>query len=157
MASEPQTKMDPPDPLRQYLFKIDVGPTMRLHFNECEGFGVRVKNIPYREAGHPEIVHQLVGPVEYLPIRFRFGVVQGDYTDLWKWVESGINGLRDPKNVSIVMLDAGGVPKVQWDLIDCWPIEYLGGRMGSLDHGLLIQELVLVYNELKHPQLSPGG
>jgi phage tail-like protein len=157
MASEPQTPLTLPDPLRQYLFKVDVDPTMRLHFNECEGFGVRVKNIPYREAGHPEIVHQLVGTVEYLPVRLRFGVIQGDYDALWTWVESGIKGVAAKKNVSIVMLDATGQRKMQWDLLGCWPIEYVGGKLGSLEHGLLIQDLVLIYDELKLAQQPAGG
>jgi|SwirhirootsSR2_FD_contig_31_2111503_length_613_multi_2_in_0_out_0_1 phage tail-like protein len=157
MPPEAQTPIAQPEPLRQYLFKVDVNNTMRLHFSECEGFGVRVKPIPYREAGSNEIVHQLVGTVEYLPVRLRFGVVQGDYDALWAWVLSGIKGLADKKNVSVVMLDAAGQRKMQWDMLGCWPVEYVGGKLGSQEHGLLIQDLVLVYDELKYEPQSAGG
>jgi phage tail-like protein len=147
--TKPQEQAQPLEPYRAYLFRVDIDANTVGHFTECEGMGVIVHPIPYREGGAHEIVHQLVGTVEYLPVRLRFGVVQGHFDGLWTWLMGAVSGNATKKSVSIVMLDAAGQDQTRWNLNGCWASEWKGGKLDALGRQVLLQELVLVYDELK--------
>lgn len=138
-----------PNPARSHLFHVDIGNSATGHFTEVEGGGVRVNAIPYREGGANQIVHQLVGPVDYVPITLRYGVVRGDHEMLWKWLMTAVKGPVERKNVSIVLLDVDQQETMRWNYIDCWPAKWTGGKMDALGKSVLIQEMTLVYQELK--------
>lgn len=146
----------PLEPYRAYRFRVDIDPGIFGHFTECEGMGINVGTIEYREAGAQEIVHHLVGTVEYLPVRLKFGVVHGHYEGLWTWLMGAVTGVATRKNVSIIMLDPAGQEQMRWNLNGCWASQWRGGKLDALGREVLIQELVLVYDELTR-ESQPAG
>lgn len=158
MPPQPQTPVpgQSPEPYRGYLFRVDIDQGTVGHFKECEGWGVIVHPIEYRAGGANEIVHQLVGPVEYLPVCLRAGVVQGHYQTLWTWLMGAVNGVVTKKNISIVMLNPGGQEQMRWNLNQAWPTRWAGGKLDALGRHVLMHELVLTYDELKC-ETQPAG
>ena len=104
------------DPYRNYNFKLEIQGVTEGHFTECNGMGVKVDSIAYREGGASQVVRRLPGPVDYGDITLRYGLTSS--TELWDWFLTSVKGTVERKNVSIVMLDADGSTKVvRWNLL----------------------------------------
>ena len=137
-----------PQIYRDYNFKLILeGASSEGHFTEVSPICARVTNIPYREGGANQIVHQLAGPVEYEPVTLRYGIT--DSRMLWDWMDTAMRGVPTRRNVSIVMLKPDGSDGVRWDLNTAWPILWRGAPLDALAKEVAIETLVLVYEELK--------
>lgn len=135
------------DPYRGYNFSLIIDGVSEGHFTECSGLGAKVAPIRYREGGNAQIVHQLVGPVEYAEVTLRYGLTNSP--ELWAWFMSAVHGTPQRKNVSIVMLTAGGIGEgLRWNLNDAWPTEWRGAPLDALGKEIAIETLALVYESL---------
>ncbi len=135
------------DPFRAYNFKLQIDGINEAHFTQCSGIGVKVNAIRYREGGEAQIVHQLVGPVEYAEVTLKYGLSISP--DLWNWFQKSVEGTPDPKHVSIVMLGPGGVgERLRWNLNDAWPSEWRGAPLDALGREIAIESLTLVYESV---------
>jgi phage tail-like protein len=143
------------EPLRNFNFKIEIGPDILGYFQSCEGVGVQIESIEYHtEPGGR--VHKFAGPVRYPPLRLRSGVIQGQFDPVWKWLMSAVNGAPTKRSVSLVMLGLGdGAPKMRWDMNGCWPTSWQLDRLDAAGRGVSLFELVLEYEDLKRPDI-PG-
>jgi len=139
MAKQPQV-------FRNYNFKLLLEGQSGGHFTHCSGMGVRIENIPYREGGAGQIVHQLAGPVSYSPVTLRYGIT--DSPTMWQWLNPAMRGMPTRRNVSIIMLQPDGKDGVRWDLNAAWPIEWRGAPLDALGKEVAVDTLVLVYEEL---------
>lgn len=136
------------DPYRAYNFKLVIQGVTEGHFTSCTGLGVRVQVIKYREGGTNQVVHCIPGQVEYADITLRYGLTSSH--EVWDWLLAAVAGKVERKNVSILMLDSGGVSEVmRWDLINAWPAEWHGAALDALSHEVAIETLTLVYETLQ--------
>jgi phage tail-like protein len=137
--------------LRTYQFRLIVDPTNDAHFIYCSGPVVRVVPVQYREGGESKITHLLPGPTEHSEIVCKFGMTTSAV--LWNWFQKSLEGNPERRNVSLVMLGAGGVgERVRWNLNDAWPCEWRASPMDALGKEIAIGTLVLCYESL-----SRGG
>ncbi len=136
------------DPYRAYNFKLLIEGVTEGHFTECNGLGIKVDAIKYREAGNSQVVRRIPGQVEYADVTLRYGLTTS--VDLWKWFMTGVNGNVQRKNISILMLDSEGATEVmRWDLIDAWPSEWRGAILDALTHEVAIESLTLVFETME--------
>src|SRR5512141_96344 len=132
------------DPYRAYNFKLVIQGVTEGHFTECEGLGVKVEAIKYREAGNNQVVRRIPGRVEYSDVVLRYGLTKSH--EAWDWLMTAIKGQVQRKNVSILMLDPDGVTEVmRWDLVNAWPSEWRGAQLDALSHEIAIDTLTLVF------------
>jgi phage tail-like protein len=136
-----------PDPYRAYNFKLEIQGVTEGHFTACTGLNVIVRHVAYREAGEPNVVHQLPGPVEYGEVALSYGLTSSK--ELWEWFLSSISGRVVRKNVSIQMTDHEGVELFRWSLIDAWPAEWRGATLDALTHEVAIESLKLVFERIE--------
>jgi phage tail-like protein len=136
------------EPFRAYNFKLVINGVTEGHFTECSDLAVRVQTIKYREAGQNQIVHSLGGPVEYADVILRYGLTTS--RELWEWMMKSVAGTVERRNVSIVMLDSGGVTEsMRWNLIEAWPCEWRGAPLDALARTVAIETLRLTFNRLE--------
>jgi phage tail-like protein len=137
------------DPYRAYAFKLEIQGVTQAHFTECNGLGIKVHPIRYREGGTaPQVVRVLPGPVEYADIVLRYGLTASH--ELWDWFMAAVRGQVERKNVSILLLDSDGVTEVmRWNLINAWPAEWQGTILNAMAREVAIESLTLVYESLE--------
>ena len=135
------------DPFRAYNFKLMIQGVTAGHFTECTGLGIRVEAIRYREAGSTGVVHRIPGRVEYGDVTLSYGLTQSH--ELFDWFLTAVNGTPQRKNVSILMMDSGGVAEVmRWDLINAWPSAWRGAPLDALGQEIAIESITLVFESL---------
>ncbi len=136
------------DPYRNYNFKLEIQGVTEGHFTECDGMGVKVESIAYREGGASQVVRRLPGPVDYGDIALRYGLTSS--TELWEWFLTSVKGTVERKNVSIVMLDADGSTEVvRWNLLNAWVSEWQGTKLDAMGKEAAIESLTLVFETLE--------
>lgn len=134
-------------PYRSYNFKLSIQGVTEGHFTECNGLGVSVDVIRYREAGSDQQLRCLPGPVNYSDVTLRYGLT--DSRELWDWLMTAVDGQVERKNISILMLDAEGVNEVmRWNLINAWPSEWRGTMLDAMSREAAIESLTLVFESV---------
>jgi len=136
------------DPYRAYNFKLEIQGVTQGHFTRCEGLGIQVEAIKYREGGLNQIVHRIPGRVEYDDVNLYYGLTSS--IECWQWFMKAVEGKVERKNISIVMVDNdGSTRRMQWDLIDCWPAAWRGAPLDAMCNEIAVEYLTLVYGSLK--------
>lgn len=139
---------DRTDPYRSYNFKLEIQGVTEGHFTKCDGLGVEVEVIRYREAGNNQIVHAIPGKATYQDITLSYGLT--DSKELWEWMLEAVKGTVARKNVSILMLDSSGASEVtRWNLADAWPSSWKGAPLDTMGQEIAIESLTLVYEALE--------
>ena len=154
MASAPQSKPTAAqpgtyiDPYRSYNFRLDIRGVTEAYFHECANIGVKVQALKWRSGGNNQVVHRLPGRVEYGDVTLRYGLTKS--SDMWKWLQTAVEGKVERKNISIVLLDNdGNSPVMTWHLNNAWISEWKGSTLNALGNEVAIEEMVLVFEELK--------
>ena len=70
------------DPYRAYNFKLEIQGVTAGHFTQCNGLGIRVDPIEYREAGN-NTVHRVAGRVDYGDLTLSYGLTSS--SELFTW------------------------------------------------------------------------
>lgn len=136
------------DPYRAYNFKLEIAGLTEGHFTACEGLGVRVEVIRYREGGNNQVVRHIPGPVDYASVTLRYGLTAS--RELWDWMLTAVRGQAERRNVSIIMLDSEGSSEVtRWNLFEAWPSEWNGAPLDAMNREIAIESLTLVFDSLE--------
>ena len=137
------------DPYRAYNFKLDIQGVTQGHFTQCSPMGIKVDALSYREGGQNQIVHRLAGRVEYADVTLRYGLT--DSKELWTWMQTGVQGKVERKNVSIVMVGNDGATEtpVHWNLLNAWVSEWRGAPLDALGREIAIESMTLVFDSLE--------
>jgi len=136
------------DPQRSYNFRLEIAGVTEAYFHECANIGVTVQTVKWRSGGNNQVVHSLPGRVDPNDITLRAGVTSS--TDMWKWLQSAVEGKVDRKNVSIVLLDNDGSTEVmRFNLMQAWISQWTLGPLNALSNGVAIQDMTLTYETLQ--------
>lgn len=136
------------DPQRSYNFRLEIAGVTEAYFHECANIGVKVQTLKWRSGGNNQVVHNLPGRVEPNDITLSAGVTNS--TDMWKWLQSAVQGKVERKNVSIVLLDNDGSTEVmRFNLMQAWISEWTLGTLNALSNGVAIQDMTLTYETLQ--------
>ena len=134
-----------PDPFRASNFKLDM-QGIEGHFVSCEGLGVEMEVITFREGGRD--VKYLPGPVSYSPVTLSYGVTPAA-KELWQWMEEVMKDQDARKNVSVLVLkNDGATEAMRWNLDGAWPCKLKIGTLDAEQSGVHIETLTLAYSRL---------
>jgi phage tail-like protein len=144
---------NPTELSRSYRFRIEMGLTgAQAHFTQFSGLGMRIEKIEYREAGADPDVRKLPGQTQYSDVELAYGVTIPPSRELWDWMQKAVSGSPEPKNVSIIFLDALGVTEVRRiDLINAWPCEFIAAPLDALANTVVIEHIRLTYERIDLP------
>jgi phage tail-like protein len=138
----------PETPYRNYNFKLEIQGVTEGHFTECDGLGIGVEAIAYREGGASQVMRRLPGPVRYGDVTLRYGLSNSN--ELWQWFLTAVKGTVERKNVSVVMLDADGSTEVvRWNILNSWISEWRGAKLDAKGKEVAIETLTLVFETLE--------
>lgn len=144
------------DPYRSYNFKLEIGGVVGGHFAECVVAKSSIWNpnlnsfvynlndtIPISRIDWDKFPNF----VNNMAVFLRWGVTSS--RDLWDWRNKLVEGNRDRRNVSIVLLDSQGDNEVmRWNLVDAI-VESWAGPDAADDINAAIQALTLKYVRLE--------
>lgn len=133
-------------PFRGYNFKVTLlGSVSR--FVSCDGVGMRIPPLRYREGGEHSIVHHLPGPMELGLVTLKYGLTTSP--DLWRWMKSGMDGRIQRQTVSIAQLgDDGATEVLHYNLVDAWVTEWHAAPLDALGSEIAIETMVVVYDSI---------
>lgn len=127
------------DPYRNYGFLLDIDGITQAGFSDCSGFGSSTDPIEYREGGENATVRKLPGMTKHANITLKWGLT--DSRDLYDWYRQIVNGEIIRKNGTITVLDTQGVPKVQWNFLQAWPVKWDGPDFTAKGNDVAIETL----------------
>lgn len=129
------------DPYRQYNWRVEIGESAWAHFTDCEGLGVSVNVIKYREAGSHH------AQVTYDSVTLHYGLTSSQ--DVLTWLMAAIEGRPDRRTVSIVMLDGTDSQAVlRWNLEACSIAQWRAPQLDATRSDVAIENMTLVYEHL---------
>src|SRR5262245_44714349 len=108
-----------PEYFRNYSFILEMAGARAGYFKQIENLGVSLQVIEYREGGMPSTVHKLPGRASVRNVRLSHGLTASD--ELWRWLDTALQGRVERRNVSIIVLSADGQTEVtRWNLGNAW-------------------------------------
>jgi phage tail-like protein len=132
-------------PYRDFNFRVEIDGIGEAQFCEVSIPEAEITVVEYREgADKTAATRKLPGRVRYGNIVLKRGVT-GDLA-LWEWFRAIAAGDFQPRNVSIVLLDASRQPVIRWTVTEAWPTKY---DVSDLDakHNEVVIELLELANE----------
>ena len=135
------------DPYKNFRFLLEIDGITQAGFSDCSGFGSSVEIIEYREGGDASTVNKLLGKTSYPDISLKWGIT--DSRELYDWHLAGINGIRDQRNGSIILLNDLGEEKVRWNFFDAWPCKYDGPDFSGKGNDVAIDTLTIACQRLE--------
>jgi phage tail-like protein len=131
-------------------------PICNAAFSECEGLEMSMEPKTIREGGNNLAQPQRIGPVSYGQITLRRGMTSS--LDLWRWFAAAAKPGQDSSaSGKIVVLDAGGTPRIAFTLYDCLPVRVRGPSLNAKDGTIAVEELQIVYAQLEIGPPDAGG
>ncbi len=136
------------DVFRNYGFFLELQGERAGYFTKVAGLGLKVETIEYREGGMPSTALKLPGRTSVNPLRLYNGVSRSD--ELWRWLQSAMQGNVQRRNVSVVVLAPDGQTEVtRWNLGGAWISECEVAAFDALSSDVLIECMTLVAETLE--------
>jgi phage tail-like protein len=140
----------PPDPYRNFRFRVEIDSIAIAAFSECSIPESTTKDVDYREGtDQPTLTRKLSGRTTYGNITLKRGIT--DTLDLYNWQKSvqdmGAGGAR--KNISIVMVDETGQDKCRWNVSRAWPTKYESDQLKADGDEVVLETLEIVHEGIQ--------
>ncbi|MFI5385011.1 MAG: phage tail protein [Fimbriimonadales bacterium] len=129
-------------------FWVQIDNVEVAGFRECSGLTIETDTTEYAEGGLNTHTHKLPVRTKYGNITLKRGL---DPThDLFKWYLGSLDGVPNGrKNVSIMIYGPkGGEPVEQWDLMDAFPVKWVGPELKTEAAALAVETLEFAHNGL---------
>ncbi|MBI3284923.1 MAG: phage tail protein [Burkholderiales bacterium] len=137
------------DPYRGFRFRVEIAGIQVAAFSEATVPDSTVETVEYREGTDPVYKRSFSGLTSYGKLSLKKGLT--DSMDLYNWYQlvssqgSGAAGAQ--KNVSLILMDAGGADKARWNIINAWASKYESTGMNAASSDVMVEtfELTMEY------------
>ena len=139
------------DPLRNYLWEIELGGILAGQFITCSGLEVSVDAIPFWEGG--DLVERKVpGRVKVGTVTLEKGITKSTASALWSWMKSVTETPPvQRQTVTLKMMDTNGTSEVMtFVLYEAWPSAWRAAPLDAGSSTIAIQRLDITYERLAH-------
>jgi phage tail-like protein len=135
-------------PYRDFNFRVEIDGIGESQFSEVSIPEAEIAVVEYREgADKTSATRKLPGRVRYGNIVLKRGVT-GDLA-LWEWFRAIAAGDFQPRNVSIILLDAERQPVIRWKASDAWPTKYDSSDLNAKGNEVVIELLELAVERIE--------
>lgn len=135
------------NPYGKYNFLVEIDGITSAGFKEVSGLDDETDVGTYREGNDPTLgSRKLPGLLKHSNITLHRGIT-GDH-ELWDWRQKIARGNEDRRNVSIILCNDLGEPKIQWDLRAAWPSKWSGPSFDAASGEVAVEELELAHEGL---------
>ncbi|HTQ09538.1 MAG TPA: phage tail protein [Fimbriimonadaceae bacterium] len=129
-------------------FWVQIDSVEIAGFRECSALSIETEVFEYPEGGLNTYTHKLPVRTKYGNITLKRGL---DVThDLYSWYVASIDGVPNKrKNVSIMIYGPlGGEPVEKWDLMDAYPVKWVGPELKTEAAALAVETLEFAHHGL---------
>jgi phage tail-like protein len=119
-------------------------------FSDVSGLGMEVKYSEYRNGNEKlNTVRKVPGMHKFDDVTLKRGVVGSD--DLFAWLKTVRDGVADPRQVVITLLDEARQPVATWTLRNAQPRKWTGPTLAAKGGGdVAMEELTLVHEGIEY-------
>jgi phage tail-like protein len=136
-------------PLPKFYFKVDLGSTTDVPFQEVSGLEVTAQPIEYRLGNSPVFsTINMPGIVKNNNVTLKKGVFVKD-NKFFDWYTKIKMNTVERQNVVIKLCDEGGNPTMTWTLTNAWPT-----KISSTDMKSDANEVAVETIEISHEGLT---
>jgi len=136
------------DPYAEFNFLVEADDLEAVGFSEVSGLGLTIDVIEYRNGNEKENrVRKLPGLTKYSNVTLKRGVI-GDLA-FWDWIQSGVQGQVQRRQVTISLLDEARNTVLQWRLERAWICKYEGPSLNAGTSEVAIETLELCHEGLE--------
>ncbi|MEP6801215.1 MAG: phage tail protein [Acidobacteriota bacterium] len=132
--------MPPPEPFKNFNFRVEIDGISIAGFSECSGLGSRVDVIEYREGGSAAL-RKLPGLRKFNDIVLKRGVTSA--RELQDWHSNILKGQPDRRNGSVILLDDAGQEVVRWNFFNAFPSRWEGPHLKGDGQDVAVETLTL--------------
>ncbi len=142
MAEDDKRGKDPHLGLR---FWIQIDNVEIAGFSDCSGFSIETETFEYAEGGLNTHTHKLPVRTKYTNITLKRGLDPGQ--DLHRWYMQTLDGNTKRRNISIIVYGPKPNERVrQWDLMDAYPVKWVGPDLKTDAGAVAIETLEFAHN-----------
>ncbi|RME74498.1 MAG: phage tail protein [Chloroflexi bacterium] len=132
------------EPVPAYHYLLLVEKLVWGWFTECGNITLERSVLDYPEGGVNHYVHALPGRVSHSRVTLKHGLA-GRF--LWDWFQEGAsNGQVDRRPISIIVYDALFIPVMWWNLLNAYPVRWVGPALNSAGGEALVEEVEFAYD-----------
>ena len=108
-----------------------------------------VETVEYREGTDPVYKRSFSGLTTFGKLSLKKGLT--DSMELYNWHQlvalQGSTAKGAQKNISLILLDAGGAAKARWNVINAWPSKYESTGLNASSSDVMVEtfELTIEY------------
>jgi phage tail-like protein len=119
-------------------------------FSDVSGIGVDISYAEYRNGNEfPNTVRKVPNTHKLDDVTLKRGLVGSD--DLFAWLKTVRDGVADPRNVTITLLDEARTPVATWRLLNAQPKKWVGPTLAAKGGGeVAMEELHLVHEGIEY-------
>jgi len=128
-------------------FYVLIDNLAQAVFTEVGGLQINTEVLKYAEGGKNDMLHQLPVRTSFSNLILRRGLVGSN--ELLRWYLEVVGGKDDRRNLSIVQYDVGGNEAVRWNIIDAFPVRWVGPQFQADGAVASLETLELAYAEMK--------
>jgi phage tail-like protein len=135
-------------PYRDFNFLVEIEGVSSAQFAEVTVPEAEITVVEYREGGDKtSVTRKLPGRVRYGNVVLKRGV-SGDLA-LHDWFRAIAAGDFQPRNVSIVLLNAERQPVIRWNVSEAWPTKYDVSDLNGKGNEVVIETLELTHEGIQ--------
>ncbi len=126
-------------------FWVEISGIVEASFTECNGLQVETEIFEYKEGGLNSFVHKLPVRTKYTNLTLKRGFSES--AKLWEWYDKTIRGKIERLPISILLYHPSepGKPVKRWNVLDAYPVKWVGPELKANAGAYLIETLELVH------------
>jgi phage tail-like protein len=141
------TPRDNPYGAFNFLVSLGTGDEASViaGFSDVSGLGTEINYSEYRNGNDKgNTVHKIANTFKQEDVTLKRGLIGS--TDLFQWVKQVREGARDPRTVTITVLDEARQPVAKFKLTNAQPKKWVGPTLAAKGGGeVAMEELHLVH------------
>jgi phage tail-like protein len=134
-------------------FYVEIDGMPLAIFTEVSGLQLEMEVTEYQEGGVNDFVHRLPGRTKSTNLTLKRGITTTN--EFFKWYSDLAQGRIKTKNISIVMYNVTGLELVRWNLINAYPVKWVGPQLKAHDSTAAVETLELAHERLELASAVP--
>lgn len=125
-------------------FYVEVDGVAQAVFTEAGGLQMETEVMEYQEGGNNGYVHRLPGRVKASNLTLKRGMT-GSH-EFYTWLADVGSGKITRRNLSVIMYDVEGNELARWNLINAYPVKWLGPQFNAREASAAVETLELAHD-----------
>lgn len=116
-------------------------------FTEVGGLQIEMDVMDYQEGGNNGFVHRLPGVTRVSNLTLKRGMTSSN--ELYKWCAEIASGQFTRKHISVVMFGSAGDEWMRWNIINAYPVKWVGPQLFATDKATAVETLELAHEGIE--------